>query len=112
MRLGPTLSGRTHVWHLEKLAGASGVLTVFPNVFESFIDCYGDLSLETQIDEPVPGEVIERLLQIPYFAEAYDEQGIAPVDFVKHAALQETAKGFSAAMEMIETFAANCKHKS
>jgi hypothetical protein len=45
-------------------------------------------------------------LSRPYFAEAYDENGIAPEDFVNHPALQATAAGFSGAMEKIEQFAA------
>ncbi len=105
MRLGPTVGGITRVWHLEKLAGADAVLTVFPNVFEAFISAYGDLPLEPQIDEPIPEEVLERLLRIPYFAEAYDENGIAPEDFVHHPALDITAAAFSEAMAEIEAFA-------
>ena len=108
MRLGPVVDGVTRVWHLEKLAGANAVLTVFPNVFEAFLAAYGDLPLEPQIDEPVPDEVLERLSQIPYFAEAYDEHGIAPEDWVSHPALQATATSFSEAMEEIEMFAARC----
>lgn len=106
MRLGPTVDGVTRVWHLEKLAGATAVLTVFPNVFEAFFAAYGDLPLEPQIDDPVPDEVLERLLRIPYFAEAYDEKGIAPEDFTPHAALQATANSFSEAMAKVEAFAA------
>jgi transaldolase len=108
MRLGPTVDGVTRVWHLEKLAGADAVLTVFPNVFEAFIEAYSDVPIEPQIDEPVPDDVLERLLRIPYFAEAYDEHGIAPEDFAKHPALQATAASFREAMERIEAFAENC----
>ena len=106
MRLGPTVDGVTRVWHLEKLAGATAVLTVFPNVFEAFFDAYGNLPLEPQIDEPVPEEVLERLLRIPYFAEAYGEKGIAPEDFATHPATQATANSFSEAMAKVEAFAA------
>jgi transaldolase len=107
MRLGPTIDGVTRVWHLEKLAGANAVLTVFPNILEAFIPTYVDLPLEPQIDEPVPGEVLERLLRIPYFSEAYDERGIAPQDFVRHAAVQVTAASFAEAMAQVESFAAS-----
>ena len=108
MRLGPTIDGVTRVWHLEKLAGASAVLTVFPNVFETFISSYGELPLAPEINEPIPEDALERLLHIPYFSEAYDEQGIAPGDFVKHPALQATAASFSEAMEKVQAFAASC----
>ena len=106
MRLGPTVDGSSRVWHLEKLAGADAVLTVFPNIFEAFLTSYAGVPLEPQIEEPVPDEVLERLLQVPYFAQAYDEHGIAAEDFVAHPALQATAASFAQSMENIERFAA------
>ena len=106
MRLGPTIDGVTRVWHLEKLAGANAVLTVFPNIFEAFLVAYPGISLSSQIDEPVPAEALDKLLRIPYFSEAYDESGIAPADWVSHPALQATAASFSQAMEQVEAFAA------
>lgn len=105
MRLGPIVDGVTQVWHLEKLAGANAVLTVFPNIFEAFLAAYANLPIEPQIDEPIPAQVLDRLLQIPYFAEAYDEHGIAPEGFVDHPALQATASSFADAMHKIERFA-------
>jgi transaldolase len=106
MRVGPTIDGKVHVWHLEKLAGLDGVLTVFPNIFEAFLANYGDRPLEPQIDLPVPDEVLERLLRVPYFAEAYDEHGIAPEDWIRHPALVATANSFAQSMENVEAFAA------
>ena len=104
MRLGPVVDGASRVWHLEKLAGAEAVLTVFPNIFEAFLRAYEDLPLVPAVDEDVPGDVLERLSRIPYFVQAYDENGIAPDQFVNHPALQATAASFSDAMERIETF--------
>jgi transaldolase len=106
MRVGPTIDGETYVWHLEKLAGFEGVLTVFPNILETFLVNYADRPLEPQIDEPVPEEVLERLLRVPYFAEAYDENGIAPEDWIRHPALVATANSFVESMEKVEGFAA------
>ncbi len=108
MRLGPTIDGRTSIWHLEKLAGADAVLTIFPNIFEGFMANYAQRAIEPQIDKPVPDEVMERLLRIPYFAEAYDEKGIAPEDFASHPALEATAKSFRKSMDNVEQFAAHC----
>lgn len=106
MRPGPVLNGVKHVWHLEKLAGANAVLTVFPNIFELLLASYAELPLEAQIDEPPPDDVMDRLLRIPYFAEAYKEDGIAPQDWASHAALKATAASFSEAMAKVEAFAA------
>jgi transaldolase len=80
-------------------------LTVFPNVLEAFISAYDDQPWEAQIDEPVLDEIQERLLRIPYFAEVYAEDGIAPEDFVHHSTLEITGASFSEAMTDIEAFA-------
>jgi transaldolase len=106
MRVGPTVNGAARVWHIEKLAGANAVLTVFPNILEAFLGAYGHLPLAPQVDEPVPAGVLERLMRIPYFTEGYDERGIAPENFVAHPALQATAASFADAMGKIEAFAA------
>ncbi len=105
MRPGPRVDGAIRMWHLEKLAGANAVLTVFPNIFEAFLSAYAELPLEPHIDEAIPDEVMERLLRIPYFVEAYEEDGLAPEDFVSHPALQATATSFAQAMEKVEQFA-------
>ena len=106
MRLGPVVDGQQQVWHLEKLAGARAVLTVFPNILEAFLSSYAGRPIVPQIEEPVPAEVLDRLMQIPYFAEAYAEDGLAPACFARHPALRLTAESFCQAMEQIEAFAA------
>jgi transaldolase len=107
MRLGPTVDGVTRVWHLEKVAGTNGVLTIFPNILEAFLAAYADEPLPSQIDDPVPADVLEKLLRIPYFVEAYDERGIAPEAFSAHPALRATEASFIEAMEKVEKFAAD-----
>jgi transaldolase len=112
MRLGPVVDGVTRVWHLEKLAGAGSVMTVFPNIFEAFLANYAGVPIEPQVEESVPDEVLERLLKIPYFVEAYEEKGLAPEQFALHPALQLTAASFAEAMDKIETFTARCLSQS
>jgi transaldolase len=106
MRVGPVVDGQTRVWHLEKLAGADAVLTVFPNIFEAFLTAYAGQGLAPQITDPIPDDVLERLSRIPYFATAYDEHGLTPDEWVEHPALQATASAFVRSMEAIEQFAA------
>lgn len=105
MRLGPTIDGVQRVWHLEQLAGANAVLTVFPNIFEAFLAAYRELPLAPVIDEPIPLDALEKLSGIPYFVEAYEEDGIAATDFAQHPALLATAASFVDAMEKVEAFA-------
>jgi transaldolase len=102
MRLGPTVDGKQRVWHLEKFAGGDVVLTIFPNIIEAWIKNYDQDPITPQMDDPVPDEVIERLLKIPYFAAAYDEHGIAPEDYITHGAVVETATSFSEATEKLQ----------
>lgn len=106
MRLGPTVDGKFSIWHVEKLAGADAVLTIFPNIYEAWINTYADRPVEKQIDDDVPAAVLERLLKVPYFREAYDEFGIAPEEFIHQPAVVETATAFNAATDELEAYAA------
>jgi hypothetical protein len=47
-----------------------------------------------------------RLLKIPYFASAYDPNGLAPAQFNELPALLNTWAEFKAAMDKIVAFAA------
>lgn len=105
MRVGPTVDGCRRIWHLEQLAGGKIVMTVFPNILESFLAEIPEHELHSTIDEPVPAEVLDRLYKIPYFIQAYEERGMQPQEFVSHPALQATAASFSQAMDKIEQFA-------
>jgi len=104
MRIGPTIDGKTRIWHLEKLAGGNIVLTIFPNVLEAFMNHYTPEEVRPQIDEEVPPEVLEKLLQVDYFAEAYEEDGIAPEDYIKHPAVIATGDEFSKATTALEAY--------
>lgn len=105
MRPGPLLDGRGHIWHLEQLAGGDTVLTIFPNILASFMQGYADATLRATIDEPVPAEIMERLLQVPYFAQAYLEDGVAPADYGSLPGLVATGASFSQAMQSFDDIA-------
>jgi transaldolase len=104
MRLGPTLDGRTHIWHLEQLLGGDMVLTIFPNIMASFIELYAEREMAPNIQEPVPDQVLEKLLRIPYFVQAYEEDALTPEQFVDLPGVQLTGGGFSDAMRQIDAF--------
>ncbi len=94
MRLGPTINGRQTVRHLEELAGGDVVATIFPNIVEAWLDGYEGQAIEPRIEQDPPASVLEKLLQIPYFREAYEEDGLTPDQFNTHAAVQETSTSF------------------
>jgi len=106
MRVSPVVDGYTHVWHLEKIAGADIVYTLPPSFLESLLFQAPDLEFTNQWAEPVPPPVLEKLLRIPYFERGYREDGYSSGEFTSHPALQTTAKEFSlAARHMVEFIA-------
>lgn len=103
-RVSPKVGGEQRIWHIEKLAGGAIVYTMNPELIRDFMVLYADRELAAGIDEPVPHEVLEELLRIPYFARAYVEDGISPEEFIDHPATQATKKQFSGAVEALETY--------
>lgn len=104
MRPGPVVDGKPRVRHVEELLGGDIVLTVFPNIFEAMIFNYEPDEIRGHMDEEVPAEVLEKLLKIPYFAQGYDEHGVAPEDFIRHPAVVETATSFAQATTDLESY--------
>ena len=106
MRISPILDVKKHFWHLEKLAGVKIVFTCPPSFIEGFFETFGDIEFRTLIDEEVPRAVLDKLLRIPYFERAYQEDGYSPDEFNTHPALVVTATEFSKATETMVDFVA------
>lgn len=104
MRFSPTVNGEKHCWHFEKLAGADIVYTCPPKFIAPLLLEADHIELSNQIDEPVPDDVLEKLLKIDYFARGYDEKGYTPEEFNFHPALLNTAKQFSGAVQKMIDF--------
>ena len=54
---------------------------------------------------------MEKLLKIPYFARAYDEDGYTREEYNTHPALVKTAEAFSKATNEMVAFADGCLTK-
>ena len=106
MRVSPVVDGAVHVWHLEKMAGADIVYTLPPAFLETLLLKVPDLEFRRQWDEPVPPDVLSRLLRIPYFERGYREDGYSNGEFNAHPALVATAREFSAATRGMVDFIA------
>jgi transaldolase len=106
MRISPELDGKKHCWHLEKLAGGDIVLTCPPSFIEGLFEYLDGIEFRPQIEEEVPRAVLDKLMRIPYFEKAYDENGLAPEEFNSHPALVATGKEFSKATEEMAAFVA------
>lgn len=102
MRIGPEIDGKQHIWHLEKLAGATATLTIFPNIIEAFLSIYADREVTSQIDEDVPSDVLDSLLRVPYFRQAYEEDGMSPEQFVSYPPVIATGGSFVEAQDKFD----------
>ncbi|HHW04024.1 MAG TPA: transaldolase [Thermoanaerobacterales bacterium] len=103
-RVSPKINGTQYIWHIEKLAGCNLVFTMNPELIKSFMLLYMDRPLENKSREPVPDEVLEKLLKIPYFAEGYGEDTIKPEDFEKIEPTVTTREQFSKAVMDLENY--------
>jgi transaldolase len=103
-RVSPKINGTQYIWHIEKLAGCNLVFTMNPELIKSFMLLYMDRPLENKSREPVPDDVLEKLLKIPYFAEGYGEDTIKPEDFEKIEPTVTTYNQFSKAVIDLENY--------
>ena len=92
IRLSPTVDGVVRSWHIEKIAGANVVYTCPPDFLESLFFKGRHLEFSNQINDPVPQEVMDKLMKIPYFERGYAEDGYTLEEFNSHPALLATAK--------------------
>jgi transaldolase len=106
MRISPILNGKKHCWHLEKLAGGDIVFTCPPTFIEAVLESMDKTEFRPQIGEDVPRSVLDKLMRIPYFEKAYQEDGLTPDEFNMHPALVATANEFSKATEGMVDFVA------
>ncbi len=106
MRMSPVVDGEVRSWHVEKCAGADIVYTCPPPYLEGLLEKGQHLRFHNQIDEPVPEEIMEKLMRIPYFRRGYAENGYTSEEFNQHPALVATAKEFSGATQSMVDFVA------
>ncbi len=111
MRISPPIENKkAAVWHLEKIAGGNFVYTCPPKFIKALIISYNDLEFRNQIEEEPPKEVLDKLLRIPYFEQAYFEDGLTEDEFKTHPSLIATAKQFSnRTIDMINFVSARLK---
>ena len=106
MRISPVMDGKSHCWHLEKLAGGDIVFTCPPSFIEGTFEFLDVTEFRPQIEEEIPNTVLDKLMRIPYFEKAYEEDGMTPDEFNTHPALVATAVEFSKATEGMVDFVA------
>jgi len=100
-RIGPTPDV---VYHIEKIAGANMVFTINPEMIDNFNKLYRDKDVTCTWEEPVPEEIMSKLLKIPYFQAGYDINGIEDDDFINQPSFVYTANEFKGSMKFIEDY--------
>jgi transaldolase len=111
LRLGPTVDGKQRLWHLEEKAGAAIVVTCPPPLIDEVInvpDVRDIKFVANRIDVDPPKEVMDKLMRVPYFERAYDENGYTREEYNTHPALVKTAEQFSKATNEMVAFADGC----
>jgi transaldolase len=111
LRLGPTVNGETRIWHLEEKAGGDIIVTCPPPLIDEllFFPTPEKIVYDGEaIWKDFPEEVMDKLMRVPYFARAYDEDGYTRDEYNTHPALAKTAEQFSAATQKMVEFAGNC----
>jgi transaldolase len=107
-RPGP---GEGNIYHIEKVAGGRLVYTLNPEIIDDFLKICKTKDIYSQIDEPIPPEILKKLLTIPYFKAGYEEDGIAIEDFINHPPFVYTREEFSGSMKEIEEYVMERKKK-
>jgi transaldolase len=111
LRLGPKVNGKTRIWHLEEKTGASIVVTCPPSFIDQVLNLEDgeDIIFEPdRIHADIPKDVMDKLMQVPYFERAYALDGYSREEYNTHPALQRTADQFSKATEETVAFAGKC----
>ncbi len=89
--------------HMTELAGAEVIMSIFPSVQEMLLA--PDLPQQERIGVEVPGDVIEKLSQIPDFVRAYEPDGMKPADFITYGVTQRTLSQFiESGWKLMENF--------
>ncbi|MEW6332694.1 MAG: transaldolase family protein [Thermodesulfobacteriota bacterium] len=111
LRVGPKVDGQMRIWHLEEKAGADIVVTCPPAFIGEVIRLPGQDNITftgDRISQDIPGQVLEKLLRVPYFERAYSVDGYTRDEYNTHPSLMKTAQQFSKATEEMVGFAGRC----
>ena len=111
LRVGPIVDGTLRVWHLEEMAGADVVVTVPPFYVDEILNFPNAEEIDFKngrIDVEPPKEVMDKLMRIPYFERAYEEDGYTRSEYNLHPGLVKTADEFSKSTEEMVEFARSC----
>ena len=108
---GPTVDGYERICHLEEKAGADVVVTCPPSFIDKLLFLPGVEKINFEKDrilEDIPGDLMDKLMRIPYFEKGYAYDGYSRDEYSTIPALQKTAEQFSKATGEMVAFAGKC----
>jgi transaldolase len=109
------VDGVTRIPHLEEKAGCATVVTCPPTFIDQIINFEEQDKIVFEKDrilKDIPKDVMDKLMQVPYFEKAYAVDGYSRDEYNTHPALQRTAAQFSKATEEMVAFADKCLKKA
>jgi transaldolase len=107
VRPGPVVAGRARYWDVEEVGGANIVYTLPPGALTPLFNTADTLSFRSDaIDEDVPADSMERLLQLPYVVQSYEPNGMSVDQFNSHPATLFTVDQFSRSASGLEDYVA------
>ena len=81
LRIGPTIDGKTNMWHLEHKRESNIVVTCPPSLFEQLTIVDIEPLEASTINNKIPASVMEKLLKIPDFVKCFNENGCLPEEY-------------------------------
>lgn len=85
-------AGCRGAYHITALSGAKMIMSISVKIQEELLALQGPF--EQEIDRPVDGAVIERLMKLAEFRKAYDENGMQVEDFITFGSSNRTIDQF------------------
>ncbi|QPK81268.1 transaldolase family protein [Schaalia sp. ZJ405] len=85
-------AGCRGAYHITELAGAKMVMSIAPKIADELAKFEGPF--KERINVPVDQDVIDRLLTMPEFVKAYNEDGMTPEQFITFGSTNRTTDQF------------------
>lgn len=101
--------GREQCWHLQRTGAGPTIYALTPKIIEFLIrraQC-GRPILPAKDWVQIPDRVLARLAALPYFNQAYFEEGLAPGAFARHPAFIRAGDDVREGMERLRGFVAS-----
>lgn len=98
--------GREHCWHLQRTGADTTLYTLTPQLIEFIVrrQQAGRSIVPATEWVQIPGKVLDRLLAIPYFNQAYFEGGLTQDEYARHPAFLTAGNDVRLGMQRLQGF--------